>query len=486
MTPQADIALLGIGVEGQVPGNELENLPSGISLTPDQDENPWGSFDPGSHKYALDIDRMNRHENSQFLSAPDTNIGSGLGKRSATPLSSTGSDSRRNQGSFKLSTSARHSPDVPLQRPVSNAPQTKAEQQRLLTHTEQQRLALQKFGKALMAEVGADPSADGTDLENVVLRVLSGTSQQRRNQDGEVGSSSSNEEPRSGRRRFDTVMTKAEALKASQAISNLIKQSRSPASMSRSRRSSRVSTSEKLQCPHCEVTLARACDMKKHMKRHTKPYGCTYPNCHKRFGAKSDWKRHENSQHFQMEAFRCQRAEALQTHCGELFHRVELFKQHMTHEHKVVDDVIIREEVKTSRIGKNYQGQFWCGFCQTIVKLKKKRNAAWDERFDHIDAHFNKEKRGIDQWLCVEARKTKGDLLKDIDRTKFDDEDDDGEGEEDDSPAGYDASFQMSDVSPIPPSMPLQDFSRKRVYPADEFVTPSKRRKMDVDRYCVR
>jgi hypothetical protein len=33
-----------------------------------------------------------------------------------------------------------------------------------------------------------------------------------------------------------------------------------------------------------------ACEWKKHIKaRHAKPYGCAYPKCHKRFGAKSDW-----------------------------------------------------------------------------------------------------------------------------------------------------------------------------------------------------
>jgi len=57
------------------------------------------------------------------------------------------------------------------------------------------------------------------------------------------------------------------------------------------------------------------------------------------------------------------------------------------------------------------------------VRLEKKRNAAWDERFDHIDAHFNREKRGIEEWLCVEAKKRKGEVLREVDRLAFDEED---------------------------------------------------------------
>lgn len=239
--------------------------------------------------------------------------------------------------------------------------------------------------------------------------------------------------------------------------------------------------------------------MKKHLKRHTKPYGCTYPKCHKRFGAKSDWKRHENSQHFQMESFRCQRTDPTQgSPCGWLFQRVELFKQHLVNEHKVGNDSDMSGETKACLIGKNYQRQFWCGFCQKIVGLKERRNAAWDERFDHIDAHFNKEKRGIEQWLCVETRKTKGESLEEMDRTKFDDDegDEDGEGEPDDSPppmadGSGEAPHRPYDADSRPPSIPpsmdiTEDVSRKRQYPVDDFTAPTpKRRRTDVNRYCV-
>ncbi|KAJ4345412.1 uncharacterized protein N0V89_011542 [Didymosphaeria variabile] len=500
---QADM-LAGIGVEAQVAGNELDDPASGISLTPDQDENPWAhGFDQGSHKYILDGERMTRHESDQFLRAPDTYTRPRNGRRSITPLSSTDSNPEKRQRQDSLEMLADVASIQPATvsssfRHLSSAPQTKAEQQRQVTHAEQQRMALQKFGKALLAECQADPSADGTDLENVVLRILSGTNPQMQDGRQAIFERPPSEDFEPDHPRLDTIMTKTEALKASQAISKIIKHSRSASFTSRSRRSSRVSSSDKLQCPHCEVNLARACDMKKHMKRHTKPYGCTYPKCHKRFGAKSDWKRHENSQHFQMESFRCQRKDpTIRKPCGELFQRVELFRQHLVNEHKVDKGSDVSGEAKACRIGKNYQGQFWCGFCQMIVKLKERRNAAWDERFDHIDAHFNKEKRGIEQWLCVETRKTKGESLKEMDRTRFDEDDgdEDGDGEPDDSPpptagGASDGTYQSHEAFPRPPSIPpsmtvAEDVTRKRRYPVEEFAPPpvQKRRRTDVNRY---
>lgn len=494
---QTDITLAGM----QVSGNELDDPASGISLTPDQDENPqWASVDARSYKHTLETDRSGRHGNHQPLDRE-----SSRSTRSITPSTFKTVGLRTRQDSLKVLAdvaSDRASVGTPHHRPLSDAPQTKAEQQEFLSHTEQERMALQKFGMALIAKYEANPPADGADLAHVVSRFLSGTMQQFLNPPHGIGSARRRDGLEEGSSREDTVMTRSEALKASQAISHLVKQSLSPPNTMRSRRSSKVSSPDKLQCTRCDVVLARACDMKKHMKRHTKPYGCTYPRCHKRFGAKSDWKRHENSQHFQMEAFRCQThctagSSIVYATCGELFYRIELFKQHLMNEHKISEEAEVGEEVKTCRIGKNYQGQFWCGFCESIVKLKEKRNAAWDERFDHIDKHFNKEKRGIEQWLCVEARKTKGDIQKDMDRRRFSEQEDeeDGEGESDDSPpadAGMSGDgFEMDECMRPPdilPSIPMVgDLLRKRQYPGEDFAPPPvpKRRRIDVDRYCV-
>lgn len=43
------------------------------------------------------------------------------------------------------------------------------------------------------------------------------------------------------------------------------------------------------------------------------------------------------------------------------------------------------------------QSQFWCGFCNHIISLVNNSQAAWDERFNHIDSeHFKKGERGQD------------------------------------------------------------------------------------------
>jgi hypothetical protein len=206
-------------------------------------------------------------------------------------------------------------------------------------------------------------------------------------------------------------------------VSRLLEQIATSASAPPRRSTPDASSNTKpVTCHICGSQVSRVCDLNKHIKRHKKPYGCTYPQCNKRFGAKSDWKRHENSQHFQLEAYRC-------THilpdtrkvCGKHSYRADAFKDHLTTEHEV-SSAEMTLVLKRSKIGKNCQVQHWCGFCQVIRPLKEKRNEAWDERFDHIAYHFEKEKKSIDEWLCAEANKTKKQLLKEMRRDVFDDE----------------------------------------------------------------
>lgn len=493
-----DTTLAGIGTEKQFAGNELDDPVSGISLTPDQDTSQWTQLDPSSQGFAMDVDRTSTNDNSQ--DSPNSEESPGLRFASQqSPLVLTSSNGVRDrQNSLNVLASAaaiQVSPeqaDVP-RRQLSSAPQTKAEQQRQ---------ALQKFSKALYGEFQSARSAEDVDLENVVLRVLYGVTNQNQKQfpPGHDVQGPSDNQQAMRVPDIDIVMTKQEALKASQAISNLIKQSGGSPLTSRPRRSSKGFSSNKLKCERCDATLNRSCDMKKHMKRHTRPYGCTYPKCHKRFGAKSDWKRHENSQHFQLESYRCQQTcPSSQTPCGELFYRAEAFKTHLKSEHKMGQDPI-QHELKARKIGKNGQGQFWCGFCQSIVRLKEKRSAAWDERFDHIDNHFSKEKRGIEDWLCVEAKKTKGEVLREMDRTNFgEDNEYDAPGDTDESPpATGEETNEMPlpervaapAAAPIPSSSSIHSSGlglRKRPKPMDGLAPhyKNKQPKIEVNRFCV-
>jgi len=418
-----DTTLAGIGTEKQFPGNDYDDPVAGISLTPDQDSSHWNSFDSNSHDFAMDVDQTGSNDYSHE-SRRDSRY------RLQASLASyelNRGTARANNNLERLDTLAAIASSRTSDKPVllsppqlSNAPQTKADQQRQ---------ALQKFSKIIVQDIKNSSNGETVDFEDVVMRILSGaTDSGKRDRNPSQSTQGSPMDASSPSSDTDTL-TKGEALKASQAISALIKQSGKPMSM-RSRTSSNKGFQlNKLTCERCGVTLARSCDLRKHMKRHTKPYGCTYPKCHKRFGAKSDWKRHENSQHFQLECFRCQiTPPSSQTPCGELFYRFEMFTEHLQAQHHMSDSDKISHEVRIRKIGKNGQGQFWCGFCEDIVKLEKKRNAAWDERFDHIDRHFCKDGKAIEEWLCLEAKKKKGDVAKEVNKWAFDEEDEEIHG----------------------------------------------------------
>ncbi|KAF2662967.1 hypothetical protein K491DRAFT_709618 [Lophiostoma macrostomum CBS 122681] len=491
-----ETTLAGIGTEKQFSNssNELDDPIPEISLTPDQDLHQWSSFDPSTHVFAMDVDQTSHnfyHQVSRKASVnPHYNFQS---QDISNPFGGTDlpSTAQARRPSFQrletladaASTQVTDKPAQRLPPQLSSAPQTKADQQRQ---------ALQKFSKLIVRDIQNASSNEPGDLENVIMRVLSSTlgkkdvptlrqpSTQTSNQSHLVIPSPSEDLS------MDTL-TKKEALKATQAMNNLIKK----APNIRPRQSSSFSVHGK-RCEHCPVTVARPCDMRKHMKRHTRPYGCTYPKCHKRFGAKSDWKRHENSQHFQLESFRCQLpSPSSQIPCGELFYRVEGFRSHLEQEHKMVMVDAINHEVKNRRIGKNGQGQFWCGFCRKIVRLEKKRNAAWDERFDHIDNHFSKEGKKIEAWLCIEGRKTKGEVWKDVDKDSFDEEDIESFAPEDEQTSsdaapenGLSPSLDAQAISSASPDTAPPPLLRKRPANFLSSNAASKRPRSEISKYC--
>ncbi|KAF2674588.1 hypothetical protein BT63DRAFT_14795 [Microthyrium microscopicum] len=167
------------------------------------------------------------------------------------------------------------------------------------------------------------------------------------------------------------------------------------------------------QCKKCKKWLKRNCDMNKHMKRHTKPYGCTFGQCDKAFGSKNDWKRHENSQHFQIGLWKCQ-----QPKLGKHFDQCEavfwsdadmishLQNDHDLHEQNAKAHAII------CNVGRNNQTRFWCGFCGQVIALHNTGVKAWDERFNHIDRHFMKDQLNVEDWVDPESYEKKKDFQK--------------------------------------------------------------------------
>ncbi|KAM5372031.1 hypothetical protein ACJZ2D_007787 [Fusarium nematophilum] len=158
-----------------------------------------------------------------------------------------------------------------------------------------------------------------------------------------------------------------------------------------------------VQCPSCPKTFSRPCELKKHSKRHSKPYGCTHRNCTKAFGSKNDWKRHESIQHYQLEVWKCDFTKPDSDEvCEKICHRRESFRNHLGKEHSISDINKLEEKLDSCRIGRHCDAHFWCGFCLKTIKISEAEHNAWAKRCDHIDDHFSgrggKPKRDISEW----------------------------------------------------------------------------------------
>lgn len=166
-------------------------------------------------------------------------------------------------------------------------------------------------------------------------------------------------------------------------------------------------------CQKCGKFRGRPCELKKHMKRHSRPYGCTFLNCNKAFGSKNDWKRHENSQHFHLETWRCDEEKPEGGACAKVCYRKNTFEDHLKKDHSISDVEALKSKVDGCRIGRNCQARFWCGFCTKLIDLTKKGIEAWTERFDHIDDHFmgrkGLTKQSIQDWVPIDSDKPKGE-----------------------------------------------------------------------------
>ncbi|RFU33116.1 hypothetical protein B7463_g3224, partial [Scytalidium lignicola] len=168
-------------------------------------------------------------------------------------------------------------------------------------------------------------------------------------------------------------------------------------------------------CPTCKKFKGRPSELKKHMKRHERPWGCTFRDCTREFGSKNDWKRHENSQHFQVETWRCNEERPGGGDCAKVCYRRKSFQDHLKTAHQITDEEEITSRLEKCRIGRNCQARFWCGFCRELVDLKKRGLEAWTERFDHIDDHFmgrkGSEVKSIQDWVNVDGVKPRGESL---------------------------------------------------------------------------
>ncbi|KAI1179229.1 hypothetical protein F4777DRAFT_575260 [Nemania sp. FL0916] len=167
-------------------------------------------------------------------------------------------------------------------------------------------------------------------------------------------------------------------------------------------------------CPQCTKTFQRKCELKKHEKRHLKPYECTMPDCDKKFGSKNDWKRHENTQH-SMELWKCN-----VENCEAICYCQDKFRVHVQDNHPIEDQNKLEAMLENCRVGPNF---FWCKFCKKLFENEQKGRPGFSGRFDHVGEHFSSRKRG--QKSTGEGKN--GDSGQQSQRLSKDDSDEDEE-----------------------------------------------------------
>jgi hypothetical protein len=172
--------------------------------------------------------------------------------------------------------------------------------------------------------------------------------------------------------------------------------------------SSPPSSKPKTACTTCEKTFNRPCELRKHNKRHEKPYGCTWYQCNRAFGSKNDWKRHETNQHGQIETWHCPHD------CRKVYNNRESFKNHLLSDHKITDGETLERNLEESRQGSHCTDTFWCGFCNELITARPTENGnVANQRFDHIDDHFmgrqGRKKLRIDEWQYMEEQSDETD-----------------------------------------------------------------------------
>jgi hypothetical protein len=124
------------------------------------------------------------------------------------------------------------------------------------------------------------------------------------------------------------------------------------------------------------------------------------------FGSKNDWKRHESSQHLQLETWNCEEAG-----CNKVCHRREAFKNHLLRDHGLDSPRAVEEKLERCRMGRHCDQRFWCGFCVKVVEIHEPGVNMWTKRCDHIDNHLmGKEglvKKRSSEWEYLEDQQPK-------------------------------------------------------------------------------
>lgn len=163
------------------------------------------------------------------------------------------------------------------------------------------------------------------------------------------------------------------------------------------------------QVTFCTLNLHRDTNNspRKHMKRHTRPYSCTFPGCHSRHGSRSDWKRHEETQHPLQDYWKCTVPSSDGIRCfADFASEVEL-QHHLVVKHRMPAMQITPELCEHMHLGATKSGRFWCSFCQEIMTRDSQSiDDLRETRLQHIGDHFDKQDCHIADYVSLQATET--------------------------------------------------------------------------------
>lgn len=185
------------------------------------------------------------------------------------------------------------------------------------------------------------------------------------------------------------VLQEKDAVCATEAPSNVSTPAGSPAN------------SHPPDCKTCIKLEDSPCQKRKHLKRGAQPYYCPAAKCMKRCGSKSDIMRHHNSQHDNLEKWRCGVQQDGLT-CGKDFNHQTSLQQHLERQHKIRSDDAKGLVRKLRIVNQDYPREFWCGICGYWLGLYGEAEARRDLMFnhfeDHLDARNDEQTGSAEDW----------------------------------------------------------------------------------------